>query len=229
MTTTAAVAFTLPMKRVSPRSRVQCNLTDNLSNFRLSITHGDALTRFLNVIPANSTTEETVSLLRQICYLITPRSSVYISELSVALALRKFPPAAVLTWRDISTVSPFRKKAAFAVTFYIRTHHPFSSIDFAVFLAYFMRTYPPTNFHRAPLQRISYVLRPDGVCGVLLCGEAVMYAFSDVVQLARRDPSTTISGWPVTTWPSTAAEMRHPRYVHQSFRSAKRLGCCLQN
>ncbi|KAH7919837.1 hypothetical protein BV22DRAFT_1133557 [Leucogyrophana mollusca] len=211
--TTAAVAFVLPITRASPRySRDSCSLTDAFSNITLSITHGTLISRFLNSLFRDPDTEDSVSLFQSLCALLTPHSCVYINDLSIALALRTSSPAAVLAWRSLSAASPFQKKAAFAVTFYLRTHLPFSSIDLAQLLTYFTRTFPPSaNIRGVALHGLSYSLRPDGVCGILLCGKPLQYAYNSAIESAKRDPSKySISGWPVSTWPPTASHMRHP-------------------
>lgn len=152
-----------------------------------------------------------------------PLSSSYIADPASNLLLdRVHDGQAVLTWCPIPPGSPFHNTCAFAVTFNILTAMPFSAIDLARLLFYFIHIYHPRSSITPPIHHLCYVLRPDTVAGVILCGLPLLHEYVDVRQQSLSGPEgNTVAGWPVTAWPPTSRRMLHPFRVMQAFRSAR--------
>jgi len=111
--------------------------------------------------------------------------------------------SAILVWRRLPPTTPFGKHSTIAISFFICTIPPFSIIDFASFLLYIISTF---GCHRSPEHRIfshiGYAIRPDGICGLLLCTPAIEGAYQKILTNSRRHPSLhTVNGWPISTWP----------------------------
>ncbi|KIJ09022.1 hypothetical protein PAXINDRAFT_17886 [Paxillus involutus ATCC 200175] len=230
----SAVAFLLPVKRFSYRASVKTGseaaaVVDSFSNVILSVAQGTEIVDLLNALFREPHSCVSQTMHQQLCRMITPGSDVFLDDVTCAQAQsRPRHGAAILTWRELPTTSPFRKTTAFTISFFLRTSPPFSAVDLTSLLFYFINTYGsnhlPDGPRGGPIQHFGFALRPDGICGILLCGPALRLAFLSVCANAQREPeSYTVSGWPVTMWPASAQYARHPYQVHLAFRVAKRL------
>jgi len=151
-------------------------------------------------------------------------SDVYILDANNDRALiPRLNSSTVFTWRELPSNSPFGKTAHFAITFFIHTSPPFSILDFANLLLYIIGTYSLQATDLTQLfTHLGYVIRPDGVSGVLLCTSFLGKAYDRAVTTALLKPNHhAVNGWPVITLPLCPRFIHHPHYVHLSCRIAK--------
>jgi hypothetical protein len=153
----------------------------------------------------------------------SPLASNYVTDpASNLLFNRDHNAQAVMTWCAIPHDSPFRNTCSFAVTFNILTVMPFSAIDFARLLFYFIHVYHPRMANTPPILHLCYVLHPDTVGSVLLCGKPLLHEYEDIQRQSLSVPEgSTVAGWLVTAWPPTSRCMLHPYRVMLAFCFAR--------
>lgn len=128
----------------------------------------------------------------------------------------------MLTWRLIPSCVSLHK-AHFGIPFFLCTSPPFSILDFAALLLYLIGLYAPQAMGSPLLfTHLSYIIRPDGISGVLLCTKSLTPAYETALTLAQHDHNCrTADGLPVVMWPPHASNFRYMYHIHLSLQITK--------
>jgi hypothetical protein len=125
-----------------------------------------------------------------------PSSRIYHSHLDHELYVHIRQNPVVFIWETLNH-SPVLG-ARFAISFYVQTAPPFSSINLAHILLQFSSFYTARYHTGFTLLGIAFKLGISSIYGVLLYNEGLRAAYEGVLSRARQHPRWQL---PITVWP----------------------------
>lgn len=141
-----------------------------------------------------------------------PDCFTYFTDLSVTFLLHAEDRRIAFFWQELQPRDRVYRHCTFAVHFGFRTDFRYGAFDLAWMILRFTDLYSHSNQHLITPIRVSYLITPTIVVGILLFDDSIRPVFNMISTRGFFPPEHEI---PMSTWPDTVDARQYLANIHR--------------